>query len=120
MKNFYTYLFIIVSPIVSAFVALASAFMQTLPFMKESTYLYKLLTSEFWATLNILIYVPYLRLANEFLNPAQLLLYGYFTSFASQLVSNKYVFISPTSYDDYVAMFIMFCAMGVSVYKIFD
>jgi len=120
MKKFYTYLFIIISPIISSFIALTAAFAQTTPFMQNTTYIQKLLTSEFWATLNVLIYIPYLRIANEFLNPAQLLLYGYFVSFATLLVSNKYFFISHTSYDDYVAMFIMFCAMGVSVYKIFN
>lgn len=120
MTNIFTYLLILTLPIISGFLALFATFTQTLPFMKNSSYLYKLLTSEFWATLNIMLNIPYLRMANKFLNPAQLLLYGYLTSFGVQLFSNKYLFISPTSYDDYLAMVIMFGAMIISAYKIFD
>jgi hypothetical protein len=119
MKNILTYLLVFILPIISGFIALVATYSQTLPYMKDASYLYKLLTSEFWATLNIMIYIPYLRIANKYLNPAQLLLYGYLTSFGVQLFSNKYVFISPTSYDDYIAMIIMFGAMVISAYKVF-
>jgi len=119
MKNILTYILVFTLPIISAFIALIATYAQTLPILENSSYLYKLLTSEFWATLNVVIYIPYLRLANKYLNPAQLLLYGYLTSFGVQLLSNKYLFISPTSYDDYVAMVVMFGAMAVSAYKIF-
>jgi hypothetical protein len=120
MKNILTYLLIFILPIISAFIGLIATFAQTLPFMKNSSYLDKLITSEFWATLNMLIYIPYLKIANKYLNPVQLLLYGYLTSFGAQIFSNKYMFISPTSYDDYVAMVIMFGAMAISAYKIFS
>jgi hypothetical protein len=120
MKNILTYLFIIILPIISAFIALIATYAQTLPYMKNSSFGYKLLTSEFWATMNILAYIPYLRIANKYWNPAQLMLYGYLSSFAVQLFSNKYVFISPTSYDDYFAMVIMFIAMAISAYKVFN
>ena len=120
MKKIFAYTIIIILSIISGFIALTAAFSQTLPFMKDSGFAQKLLTSEFWATLNVLVYVPYLRIANAFLNPAQLLLYGYFISFCVQLVSNNYLFISPTSYDDYIAMVLMLCAMGISSYKIFN
>jgi hypothetical protein len=119
MKNLVTYLLILILPIISALIGLIGTFAQTLPFMKNSSNFYKILTSEFWATLNILVYIPYLKIANAYFNPAQLLLYGYLTSFGAQIFSNKYMFISPTSYDDYVAMIIMFGAMGISAYKIF-
>jgi hypothetical protein len=119
MKNIITYLFIIILPIISAFIALIATYAQTLPSMENATFAYKWLTSEFWATLNVLVYIPYLRIANKYWNPAQLTLYGYLTSFAVQIFSNNYLFISPTSYDDYVAMVIMFIAMGISVYKVF-
>jgi len=119
MKIIFTYLLIIILPIISAFIGLIATFAQTLPFMENSSISYKILTSEFWATLNMLVYIPYLRIANVYLNPAQLLLYGYLTSFGAQIFSNKYMFISPTSYDDYVAMIIMFGAMGISAYKVF-
>ena len=120
MKNILIYVFVFTLPIISAFIALIATYAQTLPGMKDTSYFHKLLTSEFWATLNVVVYIPYLRLANKYLNPAQLLLYGYLTSFAVQLFSNSYVFISPTSYDDYVAMVIMFGAMAISAYKIFS
>jgi hypothetical protein len=119
MESLFMYVFIFILPIISSFIALIATYTQTLPFMSKSSYFYKLLTSEFWATLNVLIYIPYLRLANKYLNPAQLLLYGYLTSFGVQIFSNKYMFISPTSYDDYVAMVIMFGAMALSAYKVF-
>ena len=119
MKNILTYAFVFTLPVISAFIALIATYAQTLPTIVNTSYLYKMLTSEFWATLNVLIYIPYLRLANKYLNPAQLLLYGYLTSFGVQLFSNKYLFISPTSYDDYVAMIVMFGAMAISGYKIF-
>jgi len=117
--NTLTYIYIIILPIISAFAGLIATFSQTLPFMKHSSYLYKLLTSEFWATINVLIYIPYLRIANKYFNPAQLILYVYFTSFAVQIFSNKYVFVGPIAYDDYVAIFIMLCALAISVYKVF-
>lgn len=120
MESLFMYIFIFILPIISSFIALIGTFMQTLPFMENSSIFYKILTSEFWATLNVLIYIPYLRLANKYLNPAQLLLYGYLTSFGAQLFSNKYMFISPTSYDDYFAMVIMIIAMGISAYKVFN
>jgi len=120
MKKFYIYLLIAVLPIISSFIALTAAFTQTLPYMKDSSFMHKLVTSEFWATMNVLVNIPFLRMANEFLNPAQLLLYSYFISFITQLISNKYLYISPTSYDDYVAMVIMFGAMAISGYKVFN
>lgn len=120
MKNIFTYLLILILPIISSFITLIGEFTQTLPFMKDSSIFYKLLTSEFWATMNVLLFIPYLRIANQYLNPAQLLLYSYLTSFAVQIFSNKYMFISPTSYDDYIAMIIMFCAMAISGYKVFN
>uniref|UniRef100_A0A6C0DTY4 Uncharacterized protein n=1 Tax=viral metagenome TaxID=1070528 RepID=A0A6C0DTY4_9ZZZZ len=120
MESLFMYIFIFILPVISSFIALIGTFMQTLPFMENSSIFYKILTSEFWATLNVLIYIPYLRLANKYLNPAQLLLYGYLTSFGVQIFSNKYMFISPTSYDDYFAMVIMFIAMGISAYKVFN
>lgn len=119
MQIIFTYLLIIILPIISAFIGLIGTFAQTLPFMVNSSISYKILTSEFWATMNMLVYIPYLRLANVYFNPAQLLLYGYLTSFGAQIFSNKYMFISPTSYDDYFAMVIMFGAMAVSAYKVF-
>ena len=119
MKNLFTYLLIALLPVLSAVMALCSSFIQTLPFMKDSTFTYKLLTSEFWASMNVIVFIPSLRIANKYLNPAQLMLYGYLVSFCVQIFSNHYMFINLTSYDDYVAMIIMFIAMVISAYKIF-
>jgi len=120
MNNIITYLYIFILPIISSLIGLTGTFMQTLPFMKDSSMYYKILTSQFWATLNVLVFIPYLRIANKFLNPAQLLLYGYLTAFVVQIFSNNYLFISPTTFDDYVAMVIMFIGMIISVLRLFD
>jgi uncharacterized protein (DUF486 family) len=120
MINQMTYLLIIILPIISAFLNMTATYTQTLPFMSDSTIIHKILTSESWSTLNAFVYIPYLRIANKYLNPAQLMLYGYLTSFVVILFTNKYIFISPTSYDDYIAMIIMFIAMTISGFKLFD
>lgn len=119
MNKNLSYFLILILPIVSSFLVLFAIFTQSLPVFKTTSYWTRMLISEFWATINTAIFLPYLRMANQFLNPVQMLLYGYLTDFFVQIFSNHYIFISETSFDHYCALVMMFGAMIISAYKVF-
>ena len=74
----------------------------------------KILSSEFWATIEWMFVVPANRLGNLFLNPAQISLSSYIFDFMAQLWSNAFWLNLPTPIDDYVGMVTIFIGMAVS------
>jgi uncharacterized protein (DUF486 family) len=94
-------------------------FTQTTSHMKNASIFEKILTSEFWATIEWMFVIPAQRIGNTFLNPAQLSLSSYVFDFLAQLWSNTYWLKLPTTIDDYVGMVIILFGMYASKFVIF-
>ena len=95
-------------------------FMQTTLKGEDATFKNKLLTSEFWATIEWFFVVPANRLGNTFMNPAQISLTSYIFDFIGQIISNNYWLNIPTTLDDYIGMIIILIAMSFSTFRTFD
>jgi uncharacterized protein (DUF486 family) len=87
--------------------------------MKDAGIFQKILTSEFWATIEWMFVIPSNRIGNTFLNPAQISLSSYVFDFLAQLWSNTYWLKLPTTIDDYVGMVLILFGMYVSKYVVF-
>ena len=94
-------------------------FMQTTFKNDEATIYNKLLTSEFWATMEWLVLVPAQRIGNSFLNPAQLNLSSFVFDFLGQIVTNNVWLKTGTTVDDYVGMVIILVGMYCSKMQVF-
>jgi uncharacterized protein (DUF486 family) len=94
-------------------------FMQTTFKSDEATIYNKLLTSEFWATMEWLVLVPAQRIGNTFLNPAQLNLSSFVFDFLGQIVTNNLWLKIGTTIDDYVGMVIILLGMYCSKMQVF-
>ena len=94
-------------------------FTQTTSAMKNANIYEKILTSEFWASVEWMFVIPMQRIGNTFLNPAQLSLSSYVFDFLAQLWSNTYWLKLPTTVDDYVGMGLILFGMYASKYVIF-
>jgi uncharacterized protein (DUF486 family) len=94
-------------------------FTQTTAGMKDAGIFQKILTSEFWATIEWMFVIPSNRIGNMFLNPAQISLSSYVFDFLAQLWSNTYWLKLPTTIDDYVGMALILFGMYVSKYVVF-
>ena len=89
-------------------------FMQTTFKTGDATIYNKLLTTEFFATMEWLVIVPAQRLGNTFLNPAQLNLSSFVFDFLAQLITNKFWLKIPTTIDDYTGMILILFGMALS------
>ena len=89
-------------------------FMQTTFKTEDATIYNKLLTTEFFATMEWLVIVPAQRLGNTFLNPAQLNLSSFVFDFLAQLITNKFWLKIPTTIDDYTGMILILFGMVLS------
>jgi len=94
-------------------------FMQTTFKSDEATIYNKLLTSEFWATMEWLVLVPAQRIGNTFLNPAQLNLSSFVFDFLGQIITNNFWLKIGTTIDDYVGMVIILLGMYCSKMQVF-
>jgi uncharacterized protein (DUF486 family) len=94
-------------------------FMQTTFKADEATIYNKLLTSEFWATMEWLALVPAQRIGNTFLNPAQLNLSSFVFDFLGQIVTNNFWLKLGTTIDDYVGMILILIGMACSKMQVF-
>ena len=95
-------------------------FMQTTPEMKYSSIFRKILSAEFWASIQWLFAIPANRIGNIFLNPVQIGLSSYIFDFLSQIVSNKYWLKIATTIDDYVGMVLILFGMYAAKFKVFN
>lgn len=94
-------------------------FTQTTHEMKDAHILVKILSSEFWASIEWMFVIPAQRIGITFLSAPQLSLSSYIFDFLAQLWSNAYWLKLPTTIDDYVGMFLIFFGMYASKYRIF-
>ena len=93
-------------------------FTQTLPDFKHENIFLKILTSEFWATIEWMFVIPANRIGNRFLNPAQISLSSYVFDFLAQLWSNIFWLKIPIPIDDYIGMIMILFGMVVSKLKL--
>ena len=93
-------------------------FMQTTFKAEDATIYYKILTSEFYATMEWLLVVPSQRIGNTFLNPAQLNLSSFVFDFFAQIVTNNFWLKIQTTLDDYIGMIVILFAMMVSSFRL--
>lgn len=117
--NLYTFLYWVFLNIMLLIAFDLAMFMQTTLKGADATFYNKLLTSEFWATIEWFFVIPANRLGNTFLNPAQISLTSYVFDFIGQIVSNKYWLMIPTTIDDYIAMIIIMIGMYFSSFRTF-
>jgi len=94
-------------------------FSQTTPEMENTTIFEKLLTSEFWATIEWLFIIPAQRIGNTFLTAPQLALSSYIFNFLSQIWANTYWLNIQTTNDDYIGMCLILFGMYVAKYTVF-
>ena len=93
-------------------------FMQTTPGMKDAGTIKKILTAEFWATIEWMFVIPSNRIGNWFLSAAQVSLSSYVFDFLGQVLSNAFWLKLPTTLDDYAAMVLILVAMVISKYHL--
>ena len=94
-------------------------FTQTTPAMKDAAMAAKVLSSEFWASIEWMFVIPANRIGNGFLTAPQLSLSSYVFDFLAQIWSNAYWLKLPTTIDDYVGMGLIFFGMFASKYVLF-
>jgi uncharacterized protein (DUF486 family) len=94
-------------------------FTQTTSGMKDAGIFQKILTSEFWATIEWMFIIPVQRIGNTFLTAPQLSLSSYLFDFLAQLWSNAFWLKIPTTIDDYVGMALILFGMFASKFVIF-
>ena len=94
-------------------------FTQTTPEMKDANIFAKILSSEFWASIEWMFLIPANRIGNTFLSAAQISLSSYVFDFLAQLWSNTYWLKLPTTVDDYVGMFLILFGMYAAKYTLF-
>jgi len=109
------WIFLILGTLLTSELAL---FMQTRPSMKDASTFKKIMTTEFWASIEWMFGIPSNRIANLFISAAQISLSGYVFNFLGQVVSNAYWLMVPTTLDDYAAMVIIMVASVISLYRI--
>lgn len=94
-------------------------FTQTTPEMENASMMVKLVSSEFWASIEWVCVIPAQRLGILFLNPAQLALSSYVFQFVSQILSNSFWLKIKTTIDDYVGMILILIGMCISKFRNF-
>ena len=80
----------------------------------------KILSSEFWASIEWMFLIPANRLGVLFLSPAQISLSSYVFDFLAQLWSNAFWLKLPTTVDDYVGMVLILFGMYAAKFKLFN
>jgi uncharacterized protein (DUF486 family) len=94
-------------------------FTQTTPDMKDAGIFAKILSSEFWASIEWMFLIPANRIGNTFLSAAQISLSSYVFDFLAQLWSNAFWLKLPTTIDDIVGMFLILFGMYAAKYTVF-
>jgi len=94
-------------------------FLQTTDAFDNAHMIEKIITSEFWATVQWVFVIPAQRLGILFFNPAQLAMSSYIFNFMSQIFSNSFWLKLPTTIDDYAGMTIILLGLYFAKFRIF-
>lgn len=119
MKFILTVLFWIFLNIMIGLTMDFALFTQTTPDMENASIWLKLLSSEFWASIEWMFLIPAQRIGNVFLTAPQLSLSSYVFDFLAQLWSNAFWLKLPTTIDDYVGMILILFGMYAAKFSIF-
>ena len=119
MKFILTVLFWIFLNIMIGLTMDFALFTQTTPDMENASIWLKLLSSEFWASIEWMFLIPSQRIGNVFLTAPQLSLSSYVFDFLAQLWSNAFWLKLPTTIDDYVGMILILFGMYAAKFSIF-
>ena len=111
-------IFLILNIIVAITMDLA-LFSQTTSGMKDVSFFKKVLSAEFWATIEWMALIPGNIIGNRILTAPQLNLSSFVFDFLGQIGTNRFWLKIPTTIDDYTAMIIIIIGMGVSGYQLF-
>lgn len=95
-------------------------FAQTMPIMENTNYYFKLLTSEFWASMQWMFALPAFRIGTNIMTIPQQFLAGYLINFLIQISSNILWLKKSIPIDDYFTMAIMLYALYISKYNVFN
>ena len=93
-------------------------FSQTTGDMKDVSIFQKIITAEFWASIEWMFVIPSNRMGYKFLNPAQISLSSYVFDFLAQLWSNAFWLNLTTTIDDYAGMVLIMFGMYVAKFKV--
>jgi uncharacterized protein (DUF486 family) len=93
-------------------------FVQTTSKMEHDSLIKKILTAEFWATIQWIFVIPAQRIGNLFLSAPQLALSSYVFNYIGQVLANVLWLKVPTTIDDYTAMAMILVAMVISKYHL--
>lgn len=94
-------------------------FLQTTKFMENDTFIQKLISNEFWATIFWMIAIPAIRIGYSIMGPMLMNMSSYLFLFSMQIINNATWLNEPSTMDDYFAIIIVFIGMSISTYKIF-
>jgi len=94
-------------------------FTQTTKQMKDATIFEKILSAEFWASIEWMFLIPANRIGNTFLTAPQISLSSYVFDFLAQLWSNSYWLNLETTLDDYVGMILILFGMYAAKFTVF-
>ena len=119
MKLWFTILLWLLLNIIIGITMDFALFTQTTSNIKNQNIFIKLLTSEFWASIEWIFVIPANRIGNIFLTAPQLSLSSYVFDFLAQFWSNYYWLKLKTTIDDYVGMILILFGMYVSKFSIF-
>jgi uncharacterized protein (DUF486 family) len=115
------YLIVIIWIVLNVAIAITmdfAMFSQTTEDAKDVSILEKIITSEFWASIEWMFVIPANRIAYTFLSPAQMSLSSYVFDFMGQIGSNMFWLNLPTTIDDYVGMLFILFGMYVAKFKV--
>ena len=93
-------------------------FTQTTSDMKNANILVKILSSEFWASIEWMFLIPANRIGYSFLTAPQISLSSYVFDFLAQIWSNAFWLNLPTTIDDYTGMVLILFGMYISKYTV--
>jgi len=119
MNLFFTFLLWLFLNILIGLTMDFALFMQTTKEMKDSNIFIKILSSEFWASIEWMFLIPANRIGNTFLTAPQISLSSYVFDFLAQLWSNAFWLKLPTTIDDYIGMALIFFGMYAAKYTLF-
>ena len=118
MKFYQTFIIWLVLNILVGLTMDFALFTQTTGDTKNVSILQKIITSEFWASIEWIFLIPSNRIGYSFLNPAQISLSSYVFDFLAQLWSNAFWLNLTTTIDDYSGMVLILFGMYISKFKV--
>lgn len=94
-------------------------YVQTIEPIKSANLFFKLISNEFWISIEWVVLILSHKIGHLFLTSPQIMLTVYLFDYVSQMVSGIF-WLKNIKIDDYVAFFTILLGIGVSITKIAD